>query len=271
MKAKIFQIDCARDLDGPGIRALVGFCGCPLNCAYCINKDALSSNVGEWYTPESLLKAIEKDDMYFQATGGGVTFGGGEPALQSEFILRFREICPSEWTLAIETSLNVPFKHVKTLVGAIDYWYVDIKDMNSEIYERYTGKSNQQVKENLMFLVAQENRGEILARVPLIDMYNDFGDQLKSFEELELLHIKYETLTYTKNKRIYFNEKKLRGALAFPTDVLKNTDSEELKKKQQQLADELSKLGDIANIKPETGAFEDLTKDDINDAWTIWD
>ena len=265
MKAKIFQIDGVRDVDGPGIRALVGFCGCPLNCAHCINKEALSSNVGEWYTPESLLKAIERDDMYFQATGGGVTFGGGEPALQSEFIVRFREICPPEWTLAIETSLNVPREHVEALIGAIDYWYVDIKDMNPDIYERYTGKSNQQVKENLSFLANQEKRGEILARVPLIDKYNDFGNQLKSFEELESLHIKYETLTYRNAERLYFNDNRLMGALAVPTNSPENTDSEELKKKQKQLKEETRKWWE-----PEMGAFEDLKNGErIN--WNDWD
>lgn len=265
MKAKIFQIDGARDVDGPGIRALVGFCGCPLNCAFCINKEALSSDVGKWYTPDSLLKALEKDDMYFQATGGGVTFGGGEPALQSEFIVRFREICPPEWTLAIETSLNVPQEHVEVLIGAIDYWYVDIKDMNPDKYERYTGKSNQQVKENLRFLAGHENRCEVLARVPLIDGYNDYSDQLKSFEELESLQIKYKTLTYTKKERLYFNEQRLMGALAVPTDAPGNTDDAELKKKQEQLKEEIRKWWD-----PEMGAFKDLNNGErIN--WDDWD
>ena len=236
-----------------------------MNCAYCINKEALSSNVGKWYTPESLLKAIEKDDMYFQATGGGVTFGGGEPALQSDFIVRFREICPPEWTLAIETSLNVPQEHVEALIGAIDYWYVDIKDMNPDIYERYTCESNQQVKESLRFLAVQENRGEVLARVPLIDSYNDFGDQLKSFEELESLRIKYETLTYTKNKRLFFNEERLMGALVSPTDAPENTDDEELKKKQEQLEEEFRKW-----LKPEMGTFESLKKGERFN-WDDWD
>lgn len=128
-----------------------------------------------------------------------------------------------------------------------------------EIYEKYTGKSNQQVKENLKFLAVQENRGEIIARVPLIDGYNDFGDQLKTIEELESLHIKYETLTYTKNERLYFNENRLRGALYIPTDTPENTDGEELKKKQEQLKEEVRKWWE-----PEMGAFEDIKwrKDD---------
>lgn len=266
MKAKIFQIDGVRDVDGPGIRALVGFCGCPLNCAYCINKEVLSSNYWEWYTPESLLDVIDKVDMYLQATGGGVTFGGGEPALQSEFIVRFREICPPEWTFAIETSLNVSLKHVKELVGTIDYWYVDIKDMNPEIYERYTSKSNQQVKENLKFLVAQENRGEILVRVPLIDSYNDFGDQLKSFEELESLNVNYETLTYKINERPYFDQVRLRGSLVSPTNAPNKNDNEDIKNKRKKIIEKIRNWWE-----PEMGAFDTLTKDDLSDAWTFWD
>lgn len=96
--AKIFKISRVRDTDGPGIRTLAGFCGCPLDCAYCLNKEALLSGEGEWYTPEELLDEVRMDDIYFQSTGGGVTFSGGEPALQSEFIVRFRAICPRSGT-----------------------------------------------------------------------------------------------------------------------------------------------------------------------------
>lgn len=222
MKAKIFQIDGARDQDGPGIRALVGFCGCPLNCAYCINKEALSSNVGKWYTPESLLKAIEKDDMYFQATGGGVTFGGGEPALQSDFIVRFREICPPEWTIALESSFNVAQKHIEALLGVIDYWYIDIKDMNPEIYKRYTGKDNARVKENLQFLVDHWKKGEIVARVPLIKGYNIEEDRRKSCDALLKWHIMPDLFVYTptSRERIELKADVLQGELIDPQNII---------------------------------------------------
>lgn len=221
-KAKIFNIERARDVDGPGIRTLVGFCSCPLKCTYCLNKQALSSGEGKWYSPESLLKEVQMDDTYFQSTGGGVTFGGGEPALQSEFIVRFREICPQEWTLAIETSLNVPQEHVEALIGAIDYWYVDIKDMNPEIYKRYTGKDNARVIENLQFLVDHWKKGEIVARVPLIKGYNIEEDRRKSCDALLKWHIMPDLFVYTptSRERIELKADVLQGDLIDPQDII---------------------------------------------------
>lgn len=215
IKAKVFRIARARDVDGPGIRTLVGFCGCPLNCAYCLNKEALNSREGKWYSPESLLQELQMDDMYFQSTGGGITFGGGEPALQSEFIARFREICPQEWTIALESSFNVPQKHIEDLLDVIDYWYIDIKDMNPEIYERYTGKDSTQMKDNLHYLIDHGKKGEIIARVPLIDGYNTKSDQGNSCIELLELHIMPELFEYTptSRERIEIKTAALQGEL----------------------------------------------------------
>ncbi len=69
-------------VDGAGVTTRVAFHGCPLNCKYCLNPQALSPK-GVWkrFSPEELFNEIKKDDLYFCATGGGVTFGGGEPLL----------------------------------------------------------------------------------------------------------------------------------------------------------------------------------------------
>ena len=63
------------DVDGEGVTTLVAFHGCPLRCQYCLNPKALSPN-GVWkrYTPEELYNHVKQDDLYFRATGGGVTF-----------------------------------------------------------------------------------------------------------------------------------------------------------------------------------------------------
>ena len=65
------------NVDGAGVTTLVAFHGCPLNCKYCLNPQALSPE-GVWkrLSPEELFRAVSKDDLYFRATGGGVTFGG---------------------------------------------------------------------------------------------------------------------------------------------------------------------------------------------------
>ncbi len=65
-------------VDGEGVTTLVAYHRCPLRCQYCLNPKALSPN-GVWkrYTPEELYNHVKQDDLYFRATGGGMTFGGG--------------------------------------------------------------------------------------------------------------------------------------------------------------------------------------------------
>ena len=78
--------------DGKGVSTLVAFFGCPLHCKYCINdfchkKKGCDESVPRGaYTPEQLIKILRKDELYYRMSGGGVTFGGGEPLLQSLFI-----------------------------------------------------------------------------------------------------------------------------------------------------------------------------------------
>ena len=80
-------------VDGAGVTTLVAFHGCPLRCKYCLNPKALSLN-GVWkrYIPEELYNHVKQDDLYFRATSGGVTFGGGEPLLSCKEILHFHKI-----------------------------------------------------------------------------------------------------------------------------------------------------------------------------------
>ena len=93
---------------------------------------------------------VRKDELYFLASCGGVTFGGGEPLLQSEFIRQFRQLCGPEWRITVETSLNVPQQNVEELISIIDNYIIDIKDMNNNIYQRYTGKNNENVLGNFI-------------------------------------------------------------------------------------------------------------------------
>ena len=147
-------------VDGAGVTTLVAFHGCPLRCKYCLNPKALSLN-GVWkrFIPEELYNHVKQDDLYFRATSGGVTFGGGEPLLSCKEILHFHKICRDkghDWKITIETSLNVPKVFVEVLEGIVDQWIVDIKDMNPEIYRAYTGKDNAQVIINLRHLLSSK-------------------------------------------------------------------------------------------------------------------
>ena len=172
--------------DGEGVTTLVGFHGCPLHCEYCLNAQCLQAD-GVWcrLTPGELYSEVEIDDLYFVATGGGICFGGGEPLLRSDFIKAFAEIMNPEWKLTIETSLNVPLENVKAIASLVQMWYVDIKDMNPNIYKAYGCKENKQVISNLQWLVANGYADKVIIRLPLIPEYNTDEDRQQSQQQLE--------------------------------------------------------------------------------------
>ena len=172
--------------DGEGVTTLVGFHGCPLHCEYCLNAQCLQAD-GVWcrLTPGELYSEVEIDDLYFMATGGGICFGGGEPLLRSDFIKAFAEIMNPEWKLTIETSLNVPFENVKAIASLVQMWYVDIKDLNPDIYKAYGCKENKQVVSNLQWLAANGYADKVIIRLPLIPEYNTDEDRQRSQQQLE--------------------------------------------------------------------------------------
>lgn len=172
--------------DGEGVTTLVGFHGCPLHCEYCLNAQCLQAD-GVWcrLTPGELYSEVEIDDLYFVATGGGICFGGGEPLLRSDFIKAFAEIMNPEWKLTIETSLNVPLENVKAIASLVQMWYVDIKDMNPDIYKAYGCKENKQVISNLQWLAANGYADKVIIRLPLIPEYNADEDRQRSQQQLE--------------------------------------------------------------------------------------
>jgi len=172
--------------DGEGVTTLVAFHGCPLHCQYCLNAQCLQAD-GVWcrLTPGELYSEVEIDDLYFMATGGGICFGGGEPLLRSDFIKAFAEIMNPEWKLTIETSLNVPLENVKAIASLVQMWYVDIKDMNPDIYKAYGCKENKQVISNLQWLAANGYADKVIIRLPLIPEYNTDEDRQRSQQQLE--------------------------------------------------------------------------------------
>ncbi len=184
--------------DGAGVTTLCGFYGCPLKCKYCINPQSFSNNQRKIFlTPKELYDRVKIDELYFLATGGGITFGGGEPLLYPDFIAEFRALCGNDWRIYVETSLNVPSESVLKAAKAADEFFVDIKDTNSSIYRSYTGKANNMVLDNLKLLLSIISAERITVRVPLIKEFNTDQDREKSVALLKSMGIeKFDLFEY---------------------------------------------------------------------------
>lgn len=195
----IFAINRHRILrDGDGITTLVGFGGCPLKCKYCINPLSSKMLGFRQCTCFQIFKEVYGDNLYYLATGGGVTFGGGEPLLRPDCIVDFVRLCNVRWKINVETSFNVPMQAVEMVLRLVDEFVVDIKDMNPTIYHNYTGCSNGRVIDNLKYVASAGYSKKVKIRVPLIPNYNTEEDVLRSIEILNKLgYSNIERLTYT--------------------------------------------------------------------------
>ena len=178
------------EIDGAGVTTLVAGAGCPLSCAYCINKSLLLQ-APTFITAEELYEKARVDDLYFRATGGGLCFGGGESLLHMDFYEALRPLCP-DWSFTAETCLNLPPETLRRATAIFDAFIIDVKTLDPAIYERYTGKTQGPLLENLRWLAANVVPARLHVRVPLIPGYNDEADQERSeaaLREMGLTHI----------------------------------------------------------------------------------
>ena len=142
-------------------------------------------------TTSQLLDELMLDNLYFLATGGGVTFGGGEPLLHSEFIDEFCHIKPAEWNVNIETSLNVNRSHLERVLPHVSQFFIDIKDTNPTIYKQYTGRDNSLVLSNLRWLMSHDGMAQkVTVRLPHIPNHNTQEDVDHSRALLQELNVK---------------------------------------------------------------------------------
>ena len=187
----VFAINRLRvGTDGEGITTLVGVHGCPLRCTYCINQMVWDSEtLVRPFGLQELYEEVKIDNLYFQASGGGVTFGGGEALLHASFIRSFKEQYAKEWRVVLETSLQAPRSCVEEAIQGVDFFIVDCKDMNATIYEKYTKQPAKLMQDNLVYLLQEVGPERIMVRVPYIPEYNTREDTEKSIEQLKHMGI----------------------------------------------------------------------------------
>ncbi len=192
--------------DGRGVTALVGAYGCPLQCKMCINPQTWHERADGKppfvrVTPAELYDRVKMDNLYYLATGGGVTFGGGEPLVHADFLVAFRALCPPEWHFTAETCLAIDPAHVRTAATVIDQFVVDIKDTSPAIYKAYTGRENDLTMANLRRLLSLVGPKRVTVRVPLIPGFNTETDTAASVALLQDMGVeKLDRFTYKKPK-----------------------------------------------------------------------
>ena len=189
----IFSIEEFALNDGPGIRTTVFLKGCPLRCAWCHNPEGLSfapeilkTNegerlCGEIYTAEQLVGMLLRNRDFYASTGGGVTFTGGEPLAQPDFLCETLEMLAGKIHTAIETSGFASEDVFRRVIALTDLVLFDIKSMNPSIHRKFTGVDNKCILKNLKYLCSSGK--ELIIRLPLIPQVNDSLEQMTAVLE----------------------------------------------------------------------------------------
>lgn len=137
---RIHSLESLGTVDGPGIRFVVFMQGCPLRCQFCHNPDTWDTSKGIEYTPEQLAQEIIKYKSFMDFSGGGVTFTGGEPLLQAEFLLEVCKLIKQQGiSIAVDTSGFIWNDTVKEVLEYTDLVLLDIKNFDATVYKTVTG------------------------------------------------------------------------------------------------------------------------------------
>ncbi len=203
MKGLIFNIKRYAIHDGPGIRITFFMKGCPLDCWWCHNPEGKAAGqksveridrvgekefrsmelVGKEYAPSDLVKKAERDRVFMEQSGGGVTFSGGEPLLQFDFLIETLQAMKSAgFHNTVDTSGHTSPERLKAILPYTDLFLYDIKHLDRETHIKYTGVSNELILSNFDMLLNE--RAEVMVRIPVIPgVTADKGymEEVKSF------------------------------------------------------------------------------------------
>lgn len=194
---KISSEESMGTLDGPGVRYVVFLQGCKLRCKYCHNPETWSLQGGEEISPEKLIKKIERIKPYFK-NEGGVTFSGGEPLLQPEFLLECLKLCKEKDIHTCLDTAGVGFGDYDEILQNTDLVILDVKACDEEEYKTITGQSMKYFHEFLS--ACRKNNSKLWIRQVIVPGINDdenhaiklreFVKTLKNVEKVELLPYK---------------------------------------------------------------------------------
>ena len=212
--------------DGPGIRSTVFCVGCNLRCKWCANPELMlpgkktmrfmlgereeRQEVGYEITPAVLAEKLLRDKIFYEETGGGVTFSGGEAALQADFVRETAEILRANGvSSALDTAGDVPYSTLAEVAAPMEYVLYDVKTYAADMHKRCTGIGNGRILDNLRRLAAAGQK--LIIRLVIVPDYNDdlsdVAERLKLIKSLgdavrRVDVLPYHTLGVGKYKRL---------------------------------------------------------------------
>jgi len=231
--------------DGPGIRTTVFLKGCPLRCWWCQNPESIrdfpetlqiksitptfnnscieEKIFGNEINVDSLIKELIKDRIFYDESGGGVTFSGGEPLVQADFLVESLKLCKEIGiNTAVDTSGYTPFENIEKIYDSTDLFLFDLKIFDDEKHIKFTDVSNKLILSNIKKLTDIGNK--TIVRIPLIPGITDtnknllevsrFVSTLKNIKQIDLLP--YNKISESKYKR--FNVPSLLSDLQTQTE-----------------------------------------------------
>ena len=216
MMVTVFDIKRFAVHDGPGIRTTVFLKGCPLSCWWCHNPESQSMKpvtvdierkvngrsvsgkkvYGESMEVEAVLESILKDTHFYEESGGGVTFSGGEPMMQSGGLKRLLEECKGRGLhTTVDTSGYAAQEHFEEIRDVTDLFLYDLKNMSPELHKKYTGVDNQLILSNADYLL--KSGANLIFRIPVIPGINTSPEEIgtmvsfikKRAEEMKEVHL----------------------------------------------------------------------------------
>lgn len=190
-KGIIFDIKEFSINDGPGVRITVFFKGCPLRCKWCHNPEGINIEpqynnqtkklVGvEWEVTQLVEHLLSYSD-FFSNFSGGITFSGGEPTMQADFLISCAKQLNGIHKL-LDTSGYCNEEKFAEIAQYFDMFYFDLKLANEKEHEIYTGVSNRKIVNNLKYLIREKKN--IVIRMPMIPNITDTKTNLSAAANL---------------------------------------------------------------------------------------
>lgn len=192
---RVHSIETSGFFDGPGIRTVIFFQGCPMRCIYCHNPDTWEFGKGQEYTVSGLMEIILKYKNYYKSSGGGVTFSGGEPLMQADFLMEMLKECRKEkiHTVIDTSGILIPDqKKLESIIDLSDHIILDIKGFDKENHQRMTGKKDYDLLEFIEIL--NKYNKKVWARYVLVEGIND---QEEVIEKIKNILLKINNLAKT--------------------------------------------------------------------------